>query len=73
MDFLKKRQKIRVIARQEHYDNDSLVDDDEIKGITLGANWLMNNYLRLQVNYISFGETSDADSEEWLFQLEIKF
>ncbi len=73
MDFLKKRQKILLIARQEYYDNDSLVDDDEIKGITLGANWLMNKYLRVQANYISFGATSDADSEEWLFQLEIKF
>lgn len=73
MDFFKRRQKVRAIARYEYYDNDSLVEDDEIKCVTLGGNWFVNKYLRLQINYNSFDETAGIDSEEWLFQLELKF
>lgn len=71
--FLKKMQKIQLIARYEFYDPDNTKDKDRIKAWTFGANWQVNEAVRLQLNYNIFKEDIKIDNNEILIQMEVKF
>lgn len=71
--FLKEGQSFESILRYQQYEANSTVDYDDVDVITLGFNWAINKYVKLQLNYNYIDDDVDADDNEVLAQLELKF
>lgn len=73
VNLFNKKQIVHPIARYEFYDPDSTNSKDEIRLVTLGFNWQINNSVRLQANYNDYRAHIKTIEKESLIQVEVKF
>jgi hypothetical protein len=73
MNLFNKKQIVRPIARYEFYDPDSTNSQDEVRVVTMGFSWQINNALRLQLNFNDYKAHIKTIEKESLVQLEVKF
>lgn len=71
--FLKEGQSFEAILRYQKYEANDTVAYDDVDVTTLGFNWAINKYVKLQLNYNYIDDDVNADDNEVLTQLELKF
>lgn len=65
---------LQPVVKLESWDPDIDVDDNSENVITLGFNYFLNDWTRLQVNYLYKAEDQEEISnDELLMQLQVKF
>lgn len=64
---------LEPVAKFETWDPDMDMDDDELSNLTFGLNYFVNDYSRLQINYIHTMEATPVDNDMLIVQLQAKF
>ncbi len=64
---------MQPVLKLESWDPDIDVDDNSESVITLGLNYFLNDWTRLQLNYLYKAEDQEVANDELLMQLQVKF
>ncbi len=65
--------KLQAAIRYEQYDPDRDISRDRKDILTLGLNYFVNAYLKLQANYLFKDEQTEVGNNEFTLQLQIKY
>ncbi|MBN1226502.1 MAG: hypothetical protein JXA79_05890 [Deltaproteobacteria bacterium] len=64
---------LQPVIKYETYDPDLDTDNDQEKTITLGLNYFLNEWTRIQINYLYRDEEVEVDNDQLLIQVQVKF
>jgi len=64
---------IQPVLKYESWDPNTDEDDDKVQITTFGFNYFLNDWTRLQFNYLYKAEDVEVGNDEMLLQLQVKF
>ena len=65
---------LQPVFKMESWDPDTDVDDNSESILTIGFNYFLNDWTRLQFNYLYKAEDAvEVSNDEILLQLQVKF
>ena len=64
---------LQPVIKYESYDPDIDKENDQEKTITLGLNYFLNEWTRIQINYLWRDEEVEVDNDQLLTQVQVKF
>ena len=65
---------LQPVIKYESYDADTSIDDNDISVITFGVNYFLNDWTRIQVNYMYKAEAPiEIRNDVFALQLQVKF
>ncbi len=65
--------KVQPVIKYESWDPNMNSEDNKEQVITFGANWFINDWTRLQLNYLHCTEELETDNNQVLMQIQVKF
>ena len=75
MASYKTRWNIEPVVKYDTYDQDMDLDNDQNSNFTVGFNYFLNDWTRIQLNYIKKMEATAiaTDNDMIVFQIQAKF
>ncbi|MCF8332422.1 MAG: OprO/OprP family phosphate-selective porin [Bacteroidales bacterium] len=64
---------LEPVVKFDNYDVDFDVNDDQTNNLTLGLNYFVNDYSRVQINYVSVLDSPSDNDDMLMVQLQAKF
>lgn len=64
---------LQPVVKYEYYEPNFDADDDVVETITFGFNYFINDWTRLQLNYLYECEEVEVMNDELLMQLQVRF
>ncbi|MBN2681782.1 MAG: hypothetical protein JXR58_04690 [Bacteroidales bacterium] len=73
MAAFKTKWNLEPVVKYDSWDASSETDNDEINYLTIGLNYFVNDYSRVQINYVNVSEHTPIDNDMLMIQLQAKF
>lgn len=64
---------LEPVVKYDNYDVDFDLNDDQTNNLTIGLNYFVNDYSRVQINYVNVMDSPSNEDDMLMLQLQAKF